>query len=83
MRWGPTRGMMAGGIATGVVVLVIGVLLFLVNQRIISINVDFWTVCAIGLIGLGIMILIGTVYAQRWMRGGWQKWIPGEDRPGP
>ena len=83
MQWGPARGVAIGGIALGAVLLVVGTLLFLVNQRIIAITFDFWTVCALGLIVLGIVVLGGTVWAHRMMRGGWRKWMLEEDRPGP
>ena len=83
MRWGSARGVAVGGIAFGAVLLVVGILLFLVNQRIIAITFDVWTVCSLGLIVLGMVVLGGTVWAHRMMRGGWRKWRPEEDRPGP
>jgi uncharacterized integral membrane protein len=67
--------MALGGIAFGALVLVVGILFFLVNQKIISITFDFWTVCSLGLIFLGIVIIGGTVWARAMMRGRWRRWM--------
>jgi len=69
-----------GGIAFGIVVLVVGVIFLLINQEIIVVrNFDFWTVCSIGLIVLGIIVIGGTLWARRMMRGGWRRWAEGWD----
>jgi len=82
VKWGPSRGIAVGGISFGVLLLVVGVVFFLVNQRIINITFDFWTVCSLGLIVLGVIVLGGTIWARRMMREGWSEWKP-EDRPRP
>jgi len=67
-----------GGLAFGIVVLIIGILFLLINQRILMIpNFDFWTVCSIFLIVLGIVIIGGVLWARRMMRGGWRRWAEG------
>ncbi len=83
MRWGPVRSLAIGGILFGVLVLVVGILFLLVNQEVINIVFDFWTVCSLGLILLGAVIIGGTLWGLRMARGGWRKWIKdweGDDR---
>jgi len=78
---GPIRSMAWGGLAFGVVVLVVGTLFLLINQRVIVIETfDFWTVCSIGLIVLGIVIIGGVLWARAMMRGGWRRWAEGWDQ---
>jgi len=77
---GPIRSAALGGVAFGVAVLVVGILIFLADQRIISISLSFWTFCSVLLIGLGIVAIVGTLWARRMVRGGWRKWVPGWDR---
>jgi len=74
MTWGPVRSGLMAGVVVGILVLVIGVLFFLSNQKIISIVFDFWTVCSIALIFLGAAIIGGVLWASRMMHGGWRKW---------
>lgn len=80
MGFGPFRGMAWGGVAFGAVVLVIGIVLLLANQGIINIVFDFVTVCSIGLIVFGIVALVGALWAQRMMRGGWRRWMDWEEK---
>jgi membrane-bound ClpP family serine protease len=77
MRTGPIRSIAVGGFVVGVVVLVFGVLFLLVNQRVINVNIvfDLFTVCAIALILLGVVIIGGTVWGLRMARGGWRRWV--------
>jgi len=75
MRWGPVRGMALGGVLFGILVLIVGILLLLVNQKIITIVLDWFTLCSIGLILLGVVIIGGTVWGLRMARGGWRKWV--------
>ncbi|HEY5538429.1 MAG TPA: hypothetical protein VIL58_02665 [Thermoplasmata archaeon] len=75
MTWGPSRGIAVGGISFGVVVLVIGLLLLLVNQKVIVIpTFDIWTVCAIGLIVIGVGAIGGALWARRFVGRGWREW---------
>ncbi len=84
---GPIRSIAWGGLGFGIVLLVVGILFLLINQRIIVINnFDFWTVCSIFLIVFGIVVIGGVLYASRMMRGGWRRWAEGWgdwDRPQP
>jgi len=75
MRWGPVRSMALGGILFGSLVLIVGILFLLVNQKIINIVLDWFTLCSIGLILLGVVIIGGTVWGLRMARGGWRKWV--------
>jgi len=75
MTWGPVRSGLAAGVAFGVLVLVIGTVWFLQNQGIIVIRTfDLWTICSLGLVFVGILIIGGTIWARYMMRGGWRKW---------
>lgn len=77
MRWGPARGIALGGLGFGILVLVIGTIFLLVNQKVIAIEVfDIWTVCSIGLILIGVLVIGGTLWARRMMRRGWRDWVP-------
>lgn len=80
MPWGPVRTMAVGGVAFGVLVLVVGIVFLLVNQGIINIVFDFWTVCALGLIVLGIVIIGGVVWMRSMTRGRWKRWADEWDR---
>ena len=67
-----------GGLGFGITVLVVGILFLLINQKVIVINnFDFWTVCSIGLIALGIVVICGVLWARHMMRGGWRRWAEG------
>ena len=77
---GPFRSMALGGLAFGVLLVVVGTLFFLVNQKIINIVFDFWTVCSIGLVLLGFVVIGGTLWARRMMRGGWRRWAEGWEK---
>ena len=71
------------GVTFGVIVLVVGLIFLLINQGIIVIhNFDFWTVCSIGLILLGIVVIGGVLWARSMMRGGWRRWAEGWDEWG-
>lgn len=77
---GPLRSMAWGGIGFGVVVLIVGIIILLINQNVIVIrNFDLWTVCAIGLIVLGFLVIGGVLWARRMMKGGWRRWAEGWD----
>lgn len=80
MNRNPMRRFSVAGIVFGLFVLVIGVLFFLVNQGIIPIRFDFWTACSILLIMLGILIIGGSIWAQRRYRGGLRRWAEDWDR---
>jgi len=64
----------------GVFVLIVGILFFLVNQGIIPTKFDFWTVCSLLLIMLGIVILGGSTWAHRRFRGRWRRWAEGFEK---
>jgi len=65
MTWGPVRSGLAAGVAFGVLVLVIGTVWFLQNQGIIVIRTfDLWTICSLGLVFVGILIIGGTIWAR-------------------
>lgn len=83
MGWGPIRTMSIGGIAFGALVLLVGVLFLLVNQGVLDIVFDFWTVCSLGLIVLGIVMIAGSVWMKGMARGRWRRWAEEWDREGP
>jgi len=76
----PMRTFPFAGVLFGVFVLVVGILFFLVNQGIIPIKFDFWTVCSLLLIMLGVAILCGSIWAQRRFRGRWRRWAEGFEK---
>jgi len=80
MTWGPTRGIAAGGVTFGVIVLLIGSLILLNEMGIVRISLTFATVCALGLIIVGIVAIIGSVWARGFVRRGWKEWM-GEGAP--
>ena len=80
MRWGPARGVAIGGISFGVIVLVVGALLLLVNQGIIDIVFDFWTFCAISLIVIGGAAIVGSLWVRKWIHRGWRDWVHDDDQ---
>lgn len=80
MTIGPVRSAAAGGLVFGASVLVVGVLILLADQGVISINLSFWTFCSVLLIFLGVVAIVGTLWARRMVRGGWRKWVPGWER---
>lgn len=75
MRWHPVRSLATGAVVFGAFVFVVGILFLLVNQGVIDIVFDFWTLCSLGLIFLGGVIIAGTMWGLRMARGGWRKWI--------
>src|SRR3989442_8007916 len=75
MSWGPVRGISIGGVAFGVVLLVTGALIFASIQGWISLKIDLWAVCALGLMVLGVFVLVGVVYGRRMARGRWRRWL--------
>ena len=77
---GPMRGMMIGGVAFGAVLLSAGVFLFLIGQNIIAIELNLTSICAIGLVFIGIVVLGGTLYGARMARGGWRRWMDDSER---
>jgi len=79
MTWGPFRSLSIGGLVLGILLLVAGVLFLLVNQKVIDITFDLWTVCSLGIIALGAVVIAGSLWARRMMRGGWRRWVDRDD----
>jgi protein-S-isoprenylcysteine O-methyltransferase Ste14 len=80
MMRSPIRSFSFAGIIFGVFVLVIGILFLLVNQGVIPIRFDLWTVCSLLLVMLGFLIIGGSIYAHRSMRGRWRRWAEGFEK---
>ena len=77
---GPIRGISIGGVAFGILLLATGIFIFAVSQHWISFILDIWTVCAIGLMALGVLVLVGVIWGRRMARGGWRRWVMEPDR---
>src|SRR3970040_311661 len=75
MTLGPSRGIAVGGVTFGIIVLFIGTLIFLNELKILLIPLTFATVCALGLVIVGIAAIIGSVWARGFVRRGWKQWM--------
>lgn len=80
MRWGPVRSIALGGVAFGIVVLIVGVLILLVDQGVLRITLSVWTFCSLLLIAFGLVVIGGVLWARRMAHGGWKKWVEDWDR---
>lgn len=82
MTLGPSRGIAVGGVTFGIIVLFIGTLIFLNELKILLIPLTFATVCAIGLVIVGLAAIIGSVWARGFVRRGWKQWMTEDwDKP--
>ncbi len=73
----PMRRMAVGGVGLGVVLLTFGILILL--ARVYGFPLDVWTVCSFGLIVIGVVVIVGVIWARSMMRGGWRSWMQGWD----
>ncbi len=74
MTWGPVRGIAVGGILFAVFLLVSGLVLFAIGQHWIQITLNLETVCAVGLILVGLIVLGGVLFGWRMAHRSWRKW---------
>ena len=72
---GPIRGISIGGVTFGILLIVTGALIFASIQGWISVKIDLWAVCALGLMVLGVLVLVGVLWGRRMARGGWRRWM--------
>ena len=79
MSWGPVRSISVGGLAFGLFVILMGILIFLWSQGWLA-WLNIWSFCALVLIVLGVVIIGGVLWGRRFVRRGWRRWMSDWDQ---